>query len=415
MPHPLRGKSCSELRVRLTCGRNPDYLVDLFTFHVKLMSLVLASLRIFFIKMKDNNKLYSIQAMRGIAALLVVLFHSRVYLNNVYSQSNLGDLLFSFGYLGVDLFFIISGFIITHATYNKTQDSGFKYISKRLFRIYPAYIVALALLCVMRGLDFSSFQLTGGYTLENIIKSLFFIPLNFDAQGPYYGYSLLIVAWTLTYEVIFYAIFFIGMSINHRFRAAITSVLIISCYIITCIVNKNFELDPRHYTYNIKFIEIVANPIMLNFVLGMVAYYIFNKSIKIKHKTILPASYITLSISILLLASGKFTGHGINKFGIISFLGFMSIVFMIESSNTQIHKWLLFLGNISYSLYLSHVVIILSLEKYKTSFPLIGETEGFSKVIGILIYSLILSSLMFYFVEKPSTKILRKYYTDKAA
>lgn len=365
--------------------------------------------------MIKQKKLDSIQAMRGLAALLVVLFHCRVYLNGVYNQGNLGDILFSFGYLGVDLFFIISGFIITYATFNEAQDSGFKYINKRLFRIYPTYIVALTLLCIMRGLDFSNFQLTGGYTFENIAKSLFFIPLNMDASGPYYGYSLLIVAWTLTYEVIFYTIFFIGMSINHRFRAAITSAIIILCYLITCLLNRNIDLDPRHHFYHIKSIEIITNPIMLNFVLGMIAYYIFNKSIKIKLKFLLPVSYTILGISILLLASGKFTGHGITNFGIISFLGFMSIIFIVELNNTHIHKWLLFLGNISYSLYLSHVVIILSLEKYKESFPLIGETEGFAKVTGILMYSLILSSLMFYFVEKPSIKALRNYYNKKAA
>ncbi|EIR2665175.1 acyltransferase family protein [Escherichia coli] len=64
-------------------------------------------------------KLNSIQVMRGIAALMVVGFHYRTSLNGVYAQTNLGDLLFLNGAFGVDLFFIISGFIIVYSTKNK--------------------------------------------------------------------------------------------------------------------------------------------------------------------------------------------------------------------------------------------------------------------------------------------------------
>jgi peptidoglycan/LPS O-acetylase OafA/YrhL len=66
--------------------------------------------------MKDINMVKSIHYLRGIAALFVVLFHLRGYVNNTYVQSNLGDLLFVNGAFGVDLFFVISGFIICFAT-----------------------------------------------------------------------------------------------------------------------------------------------------------------------------------------------------------------------------------------------------------------------------------------------------------
>lgn len=60
--------------------------------------------------------IFTIHYIRGIAALLVVLFHFRADLNKVYSQQDLGDLLFGSGMSGVDLFFIISGFIIVLST-----------------------------------------------------------------------------------------------------------------------------------------------------------------------------------------------------------------------------------------------------------------------------------------------------------
>ena len=55
-----------------------------------------------------NNKILSIHQLRGIAALLVVLFHFRGYLNGIYAQKDLGYILFGAGAFGVDLFFMIS-------------------------------------------------------------------------------------------------------------------------------------------------------------------------------------------------------------------------------------------------------------------------------------------------------------------
>ncbi|HBE5860281.1 TPA: acyltransferase, partial [Escherichia coli] len=69
------------------------------------------------------DKIKTIHYLRGIAALLVVCFHIREYINGVYAQQNLGDLLFLSGASGVDLFFIISGFIIAMSTDKKHETT----------------------------------------------------------------------------------------------------------------------------------------------------------------------------------------------------------------------------------------------------------------------------------------------------
>ena len=87
------------------------------------------------IKKNEYVQLDGVQALRGIAAMLVVLLHYRVDLNNRYTQSNLGELLFGQGYIGVDLFFVVSGFIIVYATHGQSLIVPF--LIKRFLRVVP--------------------------------------------------------------------------------------------------------------------------------------------------------------------------------------------------------------------------------------------------------------------------------------
>ncbi|MGY2924876.1 peptidoglycan/LPS O-acetylase OafA/YrhL [Ewingella americana] len=177
-------------------------------------------------------KVYSIHYLRGLAALFVVLFHFRGYLNNIYAQSNLGDLLFSKGAFGVDLFFVISGFIICFATEKKELNGSLKFVIRRFFRIYPLLILAMLvyfLLVVLRPESHDLFK----WFLWSVIP----LHVDYHAGAPFYGYNMLGIAWTLTYEVSFYLIFLIAMSISHKYRMIISSVTIFSMVIFTQIMS----------------------------------------------------------------------------------------------------------------------------------------------------------------------------------
>src|SRR5699024_8487569 len=88
---------------------------------------------------------FSIHYLRGLAALIVVCFHYRYYLNDSFSGINLGDVLFSNGAFGVDLFFIISGFIICYSTRRTENFPALTFGMKRFFRIYPVLFFSLIL------------------------------------------------------------------------------------------------------------------------------------------------------------------------------------------------------------------------------------------------------------------------------
>ncbi|MBG4729017.1 acyltransferase [Pseudomonas aeruginosa] len=87
--------------------------------------------------------LYGIQYLRGIAALIVVLFHFRFVLDNVYAEKALGSNLLGGGAVGVDIFFMISGFIIVFATKSKRAANPLDFAARRIFRIYPLLILTM--------------------------------------------------------------------------------------------------------------------------------------------------------------------------------------------------------------------------------------------------------------------------------
>lgn len=88
---------------------------------------------------------FSVHYLRGLAAVIVVCFHYRYYINDSFSNINLGDFLFSNGAYGVDLFFIISGFIICYSTRRPEKLPALSFGLKRFFRIYPLLFASLIL------------------------------------------------------------------------------------------------------------------------------------------------------------------------------------------------------------------------------------------------------------------------------
>ena len=150
--------------------------------------------------------IFSLQAGRAVAAILVVLFHDSVAifaLPKYWGTKPFGR-LFDFGDSGVYFFFVLSGFIILHA---HDEDLGrrriAKYIYKRFVRIYPTYWIILLLVLPPYFID-RNFGL-GLETRPDVIVSSFLL-IHFNSL-----YSVVAVAWTLFHEILFYALFSIAI------------------------------------------------------------------------------------------------------------------------------------------------------------------------------------------------------------
>ena len=120
------------------------------------------------------NKIYNIQALRGIAALLVVLSHLLIIEQKYGGTQTILSEMVRFGVFGVDLFFVISGFIMITISRNKFQSSKetLKFIYHRTTRIYPAYWFYSSLLLIV-------------FALIDLIP--FFNKLKFDSKSLSYG------------------------------------------------------------------------------------------------------------------------------------------------------------------------------------------------------------------------------------
>lgn len=350
-------------------------------------------------------KLNSIHYLRGIAALLVVAFHAKFMLNDTYSQINLGNLLFQSGEAGVDLFFIISGFIIALST--EKYQSASSFVIKRFFRIYPVFFICLIFVAIMK---------YGQYDITRLFTSLLLIQSNYSAAGPTFGYNLLYPAWTLTFEIYFYLVFMISMWINQRHRVLISISFIIIPFVIlqnTFINEINLNGRLSFATPNgLGFLKVPASPMMIEFVYGLLAYYIYRY-----HKlTINFGTFITcLIIYGCSLSSGYRYGPGPVNFGMCAGLVIAASILYEKKHAIRNIKPLAILGDISYSLYLVHTIVLELMIRYETSIPIYSQSKGFTKLTLFIMTSIILSLFFYKYIEKPMIGLSRRFLKKHAA
>ena len=155
----------------------------------------------------SKNLLLWIQALRGLAAMLVVYTHARYFLPVAEGQVNFQDLLRPAA-MGVDLFFLLSGFlmVLTTRDFDFTKSYAGKFLIKRFARIWPLY--AVVSLIVFMGI-FGPNHPSSGATFNDFLSSLVFIPT--DPKVILTFGMPISVAWTLCFEAYFYLVFGVSL------------------------------------------------------------------------------------------------------------------------------------------------------------------------------------------------------------
>jgi exopolysaccharide production protein ExoZ len=187
------------------------------------------------------EKLHGIQYLRAFAALAVVAFHA--------AERTGGH--FTIGAAGVDVFFVVSGFIMWVIA-ERRPVSPQRFLRERIERIAPVYWIATSVM-VAGGLAGLFPNLT--LTAAHVLGSLFFVPHRSPSNGEIW--PVLVQGWTLTYEMFFYAVFAATLAVSSRLRfTALAAVLVL----LACLGVAFDRHNPLLHTY--------TDPIILEFLLG---------------------------------------------------------------------------------------------------------------------------------------------------
>ena len=186
--------------------------------------------------------LYGIQYLRAVAALAVVAFHAAERSGHA----------FAIGAAGVDVFFVISGFIMWVIVERRPVSPG-RFLKERIRRIVPVYWLATAVMVggALAGL-FPNLVLTAGH----VAGSLFFVPLRSPSSGEIW--PVLVQGWTLNYEFFFYAVFAACLLLPARRRLPAVAAIFLLLVTLGFMVRSD---NPLFVTY--------TRPIILEFLAGM--------------------------------------------------------------------------------------------------------------------------------------------------
>ncbi|MGO2511204.1 acyltransferase family protein [Marinomonas polaris] len=200
---------------------------------------------------------FAVQELRGIACLIVVLIHAVGFLvsKGYYFDNNILYIVRLIGDLGVDLFFIISGYVMVLVSKEKKLFAPF--LIDRVIRVVPLYWFYTSILLI-------SFMIISPdkVVVFDVIKSYLFIPNKIDDLSYL---PLLGPGWTLSFEMMFYIIvgFSIYFSSEQRLRVFFVFFVIVFCV---------------SFSYFFIASNFIFNSIMFEFLFGVASYYIFSKA-----------------------------------------------------------------------------------------------------------------------------------------
>lgn len=301
-----------------------------------------------------NPKLHSLQALRAVAAIMVVVGHSFAEVEAVPGYTGLiGEGSFNY-HFGVDLFFVISGFIMIYTTARSERSLAVarKFIVSRIVRIVPIYWL-LTLVTLLLSYIFPSGFNRDFAELAKIFGSFFFIPVRSFELDTFRAdvMPILGLGWTLNYEMFFYVIFAASLLMSVRRGAffVIFTLGVVGIY--------GFWFDPTQTQ-----IRFWSDSIIWEFGFGVALGLGTSKLVASRHL----ASWALITSGAVLYAAAHFlTWPHELRFLVSGIPALMVVAGTVKadlSTGVQIPRFMSTWGDASYSIYLSHIFIIRALK-----------------------------------------------------
>lgn len=330
-------------------------------------------------------QLFSIQYLRGLAALSVLITH--------VLQWPLGKMDFVFlktGRFGVEVFFVISGFIITVIA-GQGQFNPREFLNRRAFRIVPAYWTATFLVAALAIAMPSQFRTTVP-TIEGLLKSLVFIPSQ-EPKAP-----LLLLGWTLNFEAFFYVLFASLFFLKSGMRTIVVCGVIISLVVIGQLV-----AEPSYVQ------AIYTSPSMFGFIAGTILAQAYRRGLITNLGQYARWAVIAAPVA-LMFAFYAVSWEGADSIALWKHVLMTFTALSLVLCALSIEAWgkmpdiraLKFLGDRSYSIYLFHIFPVAAI--WAVSKQLLDVHQPLAYLAcatAAIVISLTFGLICFYLIERP--------------
>jgi len=355
-----------------------------------------------------RHTLWTVQMMRAAAALMVVIGHSQSTVEAIKRHAGgefVRSTILPWG-ASIDLFFVISGFIMVYASRRLFGQPGAtgEFLKRRLARVVPLYwivttlFLALLLAATLKGGDrFPS--------LAAIAASYVFLP--FDTLTPGHTFPVFDLGWTLNYEMFFYAMFGIAVMLpRRRAVAAVAAMLLIVVAAGSAIPEGQVAL---HFW---------TRPIIIDFGLGMGVGLASAEGVRLPRTLRLVLALTALALLVLdptRLFQGALGTTVANGWPRVVFAGIPATALLAAATlgpEPRLRAPLvpfMHIGDASYSLYLLHPVALIVLEKLAQKLPAVRLLPGAVLVPITVLAAIALALAAFRWGERPMTARIARY------
>lgn len=363
---------------------------------------------------QSRPKLQFVQILRGLAAITVVIYHAGINHIRYLNATPLFNDFDRYGWLGVEFFFVLSGFIITYSHFKDLQERKNinLFLRKRFVRIYPIYwVIALVMffyyLLLKKDNSGTTVKLENTRDYVFILKCFLLFPLKT-------GRPFINVAWTLSYEIWFYLVF--AVCIRYGLQKARWVLLVWALLILF-----------KYYSgmLNYPLFNFILNPLILYFHMGcIVAYQLrkYGRTLTWGWYSMMTLLTVVLFFLYTRLSGTPLTEERDNMNYVYLLMVLFSILLWGAASLDKSPKaerfapgFLLLMGDASYSIYLTHAPVMMVLYKDLNRFVRKGDS-----LIAIVTQNLFLvftvavcvgaGILVHLFIEKPMIAVLKKRY-----
>jgi peptidoglycan/LPS O-acetylase OafA/YrhL len=343
--------------------------------------------------------------LRAFAATGVVAFHATLAwwrISGGIPLKKVADFWWS-GAAGVDLFFVISGFVMTVSTYGKERQPRIArhFVERRAIRLFPMYwIMTSAFALELLVLNFFPAWKTSGESYARLSPGFFFgsltlVPFDHDGNTD----PLVAVGWTLSYEILFYLLFAVALKLRIKPLQFLAPAMLLL-------------LAAAHFRgANWPAFTLLANPLLLEFLAGVVVGVAIMRGFRMR--TVWGLLLAGAGLAMILVPRTGFPHHRAVLWGQPATMVVLGISSIEETFSGFWPQWVLLLGDASYSLYLSHVLVLHAVARafeFGNLIPYRIERRGDEVLLALTCVAIALpfSVVLYKTVEQPVTNILRR-------